>query len=109
MKIAVVKEIAPGERRVAIVPEAVGKLTAAGHEVLVHSGAGDGASLRDRAYADAGARIVEEGALYGEADVVLRVQKPAASEIAKMRSGQALIGLLQPLIDPQTAEALANA
>jgi NAD(P) transhydrogenase subunit alpha len=109
MLVAVVKEIAPGERRVAIVPEAVAKLTGAGHEVLVQSGAGDGASFPDRAYVDAGARIVDEDALYRDADVILRVQKPTTSEIARLRPGQAVIGLLQPLIDPQTADALAKA
>jgi NAD(P) transhydrogenase subunit alpha len=109
MKVAVVKEIAPGERRVAIVPEAVAKLTGAGHELLVQSGAGEGASFPDSAYVEAGARIVDEDALYRDADVILRVQKPAASEIERMRSGQAVIGLLQPLIDPQTADALARA
>jgi NAD(P) transhydrogenase subunit alpha len=109
MKVAVVKEIAPGERRVAIVPEAVAKLTGAGHELLVQSGAGEGASYPDSSYVEAGARIVDEEALYREADVILRVQKPATSDIARMRSGQAVIGLLQPLIDPQTADALAKA
>ena len=109
MLVAVVKEVAPGERRVAIVPEAVAKLTSAGHEVLIQSGAGEGASFPDSSYVDAGARIVDEDTLYRDADVVLRVQKPAASEISRMRAGQAVIGLLQPLIDPQTSEALANA
>src|SRR5688572_19200832 len=109
MLVAVVKEIAPGERRVAIVPEAVAKLTSAGHEVLVQSGAGDGASFPDSAYVDAGARIVDEDGLYRDADVILRVQKPATSEVGRLRTGQAVIGLLQPLIDPQTADALAKA
>ncbi len=109
MKVATVKETAPNERRVALVPEVIAKLTSAGHEVLIQSGAGDGASIPDSAYTEAGARIVTEDVLYQEADVVLRVQKPSADEIAKLRSGQVVIGLLQPLIDPQTAEALAKA
>ena len=83
MLVAVVKEIAPGERRVAIVPEAVGRLTAAGHQVLVEAGAGAGASFPDSAYVEAGARIVDVDTLYREADVILRVQRPAASEIAR--------------------------
>ena len=58
MKVSVVKETAPGERRVALVPEAVVKLRAAGLEVLVESGAGDGAWLTDDAYAEAGASVV---------------------------------------------------
>jgi NAD(P) transhydrogenase subunit alpha len=108
MKVGVAKETAPGERRVALVPEALGKLTAAGLEVLVETGAGAGAAFPDQAYADAGAKVVSTTELYGQSDVVLRIQKPSASEIGAMRSGQAILGLLQPLIDPQTAAALAK-
>jgi len=109
MKVATVKETAPYERRVALVPEVVGKLTGAGHEVLVQTGAGDGASIPDADYAAAGAKVVTEAALYADADVVLRVQKPTLEEVGKLRSGQVVIGLLQPLIDPQNAQALAAA
>jgi NAD(P) transhydrogenase subunit alpha len=109
MKVGVAKETAPGERRVALVPEALGKLTAAGLEILVEQGAGAGSAIPDSAYADAGATVVSAIDLYGQSDVVLRVQKPSASEVSVMRKGQALLGLLQPLIDPQTAKALADA
>ena len=108
MKVGVAKEIAPGERRVALVPEALGKLTAAGLEVLVEAGAGAGAAFPDQAYADAGATVVSTVELYGQSDVILRIQKPSESEISVMRAGQTVLGLLQPLIDPQTAAALAK-
>ena len=108
MKVGVAKETAPGERRVALVPEALGKLTSAGLEVLVESGAGAGAAIPDQAFVDAGAKVVSTTELYGQSDVVLRVQKPGESEIKALRSGQAVLGLLQPLIDPQTAAALAK-
>jgi NAD(P) transhydrogenase subunit alpha len=108
MKVGVAKETAPGERRVALVPEALGKLTAAGLEVLVEAGAGAGAAIPDQAYADAGAKVVSTSDLYGQSDVILRVQKPSESEVKALRSGQAVLGLLQPLIDPQTATALAK-
>src|SRR5260221_583047 len=108
MKVGVAKETAPGERRVALVPEALGRLTAAGLEILVESGAGAGALIPDRAYADAGATVVSSGELYGQSDVILRVQKPSESEIRIMRAGQAVIGFLSPLIDPKSAEALAK-
>ena len=108
MKVGVAKETAPGERRVALVPEAIGKLTAAGLEVLVEHGAGSGARIPDSAFAEAGASVVSTVDLYGQSDVVLRVQKPSESEIRVMRKGQAVLGLLQPLIDPQTANALAD-
>ena len=108
MKVGVARESAPGERRVALVPEALGKLTAAGLEILVEQGAGSGAAIPDSAYADAGATIVSTADLYGQSDVVLRVQKPSDSEVKVMHEGQAVLGLLQPLIDPQTAAALAK-
>jgi NAD(P) transhydrogenase subunit alpha len=108
MKVGVAKETAPGERRVALVPEALGKLTAAGLEVLVETGAGAGSAFPDQAYVDAGAKVVPSAELYSQSDVVLRVQKPSGSEIGAMRKGQAVLGLLQPLIDPQTAAALAK-
>jgi NAD(P) transhydrogenase subunit alpha len=108
MKVGVAKETAPGERRVALVPEALGRLTAAGLEILVEAGAGNGALIPDQAYVDAGARIVSSVELYAQSDVILRVQKPSESEIRVMRSGQAVVGFLAPLIDPQTAAALAK-
>jgi len=108
MKIGVAKETAPGERRVALVPEVLGKLQAAGLEVLVEQGAGAGAAIPDQAFADAGATIVSSVELYAQADAILRVAKPSDSEIKVMRAGQAVIGFLSPLIDPGTARALAT-
>ena len=107
MKVGVAKETAPGERRVALVPEALGKLKAAGLEILVEQGAGAGSSIPDAAYQAAGATIVPIDALYREADVVLRVAKPSGSEVGLLRSGQTVIGFLAPLIDPQLAQSLA--
>ncbi len=107
MKVGVAKETAPGERRVALVPEVLGKLKAAGLDILVEQGAGAGAAIPDQAYVDAGATIVSAVELYGQSDVILRIQKPSDSEVKVMRSGQAVLGLLTPLIDPKTAEALA--
>ncbi len=109
MKVGVAKETAPGERRVALVPEALGKLQAAGLEILVERDAGAGSAIPDSAYAEAGASVVSAADLYGQADAVVRVQKPSEVEIKAMRRGQALLGLLQPLIDPGTAKALAEA
>jgi NAD(P) transhydrogenase subunit alpha len=108
MKVGVAKETAPGERRVALVPEALGKLSAAGLEILVEAGAGSGALIPDQAYADAGATIVSTVELYARSDVILRVQKPSESEVKVMRSGQAVVAFLSPLIDPKSAEALAK-
>jgi len=106
MKAAVVKETAPGERRVALVPDAIAKLRPAGIEVMIERGAGDGAWLSDAAYADAGAAIVSAAELYETADVILTVTKPPAATISKLRKGQAIIGMLAPLTDPGLAAAL---
>ena len=108
MKVGVAKETAAGERRVALVPEVLGKLKAAGLEILVERGAGAGSSIPDAAYEEAGATIVSTDDLYKGADAVLRVAKPSDKEVGKLREGQALLGLLSPLIDPKTAKALAD-
>jgi NAD(P) transhydrogenase subunit alpha len=107
MKAAVIKETAPGERRVALVPEAAGRLRPAGIDVLVESGAGDGAWFSDAVYAEAGAAIVDAGELYDSADVILTVTKPSLATVAGLRAGQTVIGMLAPLIDPELAAAMA--
>lgn len=108
MKVAVIKENAPGERRVALVPEAVSRLTKAGLEVLVEAGAGDGAWFPDSAYSEAGAAIVKTTDLFKTADVILTVTRPDEAQVAMMREGQAVVGMLAPLIDPQLAAQLAS-
>jgi NAD(P) transhydrogenase subunit alpha len=98
MKLGIPAETRPNETRVAATPETVKKLTAGGkHAVLVERGAGERASIPDDEFAAAGATIVA-GALpvYAEADIVLKVRSPDAAELEHMRSGQVLIGLLQP-------------
>jgi NAD(P) transhydrogenase subunit alpha len=107
MKVAVVKEDAPGERRVALVPETVSRLTGAGLEVLVEQGAGDGAWFADSAYSEAGAAIVKAADLYAAADVILTVTRPGEDHLARLRSGQTVIGMLAPLVNPDLAERLA--
>ena len=107
MKAAVVKETAPGERRVALVPEGVTKLGRAGIEVLVERGAGEDAWLSDSLYDDAGATIVSAAELYRDADVILTVTRPSADVVRLLRPGQAVIGMLVPLIYPELAAALA--
>ena len=107
MKVGVAKETAPGERRVALVPEALGKLQAAGLEILVEADAGAGSAIPDSAFTEAGATVVPTDALYQQSDVVLRVAKPDAYEVSRLRTGQAVIGFLAPLIDPNLAKELA--
>ena len=108
MKVAVVKENTPGERRVALVPETVPKLTAVGAEVLVENGAGEAAWFPDSMYTDAGAVIVTGAELYAKADVILTVTRPDPKAIARMRAGQTVVGMLSTLIDPELARDLAE-
>src|ERR1700694_1636645 len=92
MKVGVTRETAPGERRVALVPETAGKLAAAGFEVVVEPGAGEAASFPDDTYAAAGATL---GSRW-DADAVVKVRKPDDAEAARLRDGQVLIGFLDP-------------
>ncbi len=108
MRVAVPKEITPRERRVALTPDAAAALVKGGMEILVETGAGDGAFHSDAAYEKAGARIAPDAAtLYGQADVVLKVQKPTLDEIDRMREGAVLVALLQALTSPEIVERLA--
>jgi H+-translocating NAD(P) transhydrogenase subunit alpha len=107
MKVAVVKENAPGEQRVALVPETVPRLVQAGLEVLVEAGAGDGAWFPDSAYSEAGAVIVAAEDLYATADVILMVTRPDLAQAERLRAGQAVFGMLSALIEPGLAQALA--
>jgi NAD(P) transhydrogenase subunit alpha len=107
MKVAVVKETGPAERRVALVPEAVAKLRSAGHEILVQTGAGAGAFLPDESYSEAGASVVPADQL-AEADAVLMVGKPDGTQVSRLRPGQAVLGMFAPLTDHELAERLAG-
>jgi NAD(P) transhydrogenase subunit alpha len=108
MKVAVPRETAPGERRVALTPDAAAALAKSGLEVLVEAGAGEGAFHGDAAFERSGARVVAEaGALYGQADVVLKVQKPTLDEVDRMREGTVLVALLQALTSPELVRRLA--
>ena len=110
MKIAVPRESAPGETRVALTPQAAGQLAGDGVEVLIQAGAGDGSFLSDEAYREAGATIVPDApALYGQADMVLRVGRPTDEEISFLKPGTVLIGTLGTLANPQLAQRLAKA
>ena len=105
--VGVPKETAPGEHRVALVPEVVARLTKDGLGVAVEAGAGAHAYHSDDAYREVGADIVDRAAALG-ADLVAKVQPPSDDEIARLRSGAAYIGFLAPLDQPEVAEKLAT-
>ena len=108
MRVGVAKETAAGERRVALVPEAVEKLRAADVSVLVERGAGAEAWFPDIDYAEAGAKIVTGPALYSQSDVLLRIHRPAPAEMKLLRPNQVVIGMLAPLLDPAAMAELAR-
>ena len=109
MRIGVPKETAPGERRVALVPESVKKLIQAGYDVSIEAGAGETAGYPDAAYRDAGAAAETDSAsLLGSADLVLKVGAPTAAEVSSMRQGAIYLGSLMPLRNPEVAQALAQ-
>lgn len=108
MRIAVPKEVVPDERRVALIPDALGPLTKLGLEVLVESGAGAGAFFSDADYQKAGARIVPAVAqLLGEADIVVKIHKPTDADVGALREGAVLIAFLYPLNNPDLVRQLA--
>ncbi|WP_132985307.1 NAD(P) transhydrogenase subunit alpha [Luteimonas terricola] len=109
VSIGVVRESAPGERRVALTPETCRKLVAAGATVAVERGLGALAHFPDEAYATAGATLVDDAsAALSGADLVLCVQAPAPDVLATLREGAAIIGQLQPEGDPARAEAIRS-
>ena len=107
MHIGVPLETAAGEARVAVTPETAKKLSAQGHTVQVQSGAGLAASVTDQAYAAAGAQITDRAGALG-ADLVLKVRSPDAAELALMKPGATLVGMLNPF-DAAGLAALAGA
>jgi len=113
MRIGVPKETAPGERRVALVPESCKKLKQAGYEIAVEAGAGMTAGYADDAYREVGAALeADPAALLGAADVALKVGPPstdaARDEVAWLRSGAIYLGSLMPLRHLRAVQALAG-
>jgi len=105
MIVGVPKESAPGERRVALVPELVARLTKAGLGVIVESGAGAAAGFLDSSYIDVGARVESE--VFDRADILLKVQPPTIVEVEKMKADAVLISFLQPYTSTAEIQALA--
>jgi H+-translocating NAD(P) transhydrogenase subunit alpha len=108
VQIGVPTETAAGERRVALVPEVVGKLKGQGLDVVVERGAGAGALIPDEQYEQAEARMVDDAGAVFESDVVVKVAPPSAEEIERLHSDGVLIGFLQPLTAGETIRAIAQ-
>ncbi len=107
--IAVMRETAPGERRVAATPETCRKFVALGAQVRVQRGAGLSAGFTDDAYGGAGAQLVDaDAAALAAADIVLCVQPPAPAVLAQLKPGAALVGMLAPQADQARGEAITS-
>jgi proton-translocating NAD(P)+ transhydrogenase subunit alpha len=106
MKVGIPRETGVGERRVALVPDGAKRLVEAGVEVLVEQDAGAEAGFLDPEYSAAGARIATD--VFGEADVICKVQCPSQEEVGRLRDGQTLVAFLQPLTSPELVQSLAG-
>ena len=104
MKIGVVRETTPGERRVALVPETASRLVKGGNEVVVERAAGEASSFPDRMYTEAGATIGDAWS----AELILKVAKPTDEEVGRLREGAVLIAFLQPLTNHALVRELAR-
>lgn len=105
MRIGVPRESRPGETRVAATPKTVEQIRALGYAVFVESGAGDASSFDDAAYVRAGADVIDHAVW--NADVLLKINAPSESEIARLRHGQVVISLIAPALNPELVERLA--
>ncbi len=106
--IGVPREVFPGEKRVATVPEVVEKLIKQGFRVAVEAGAGDAAQINDDAYRAAGAELVaDRNALWATADIVFKVRAPNADEVGLLRAGQTLVSFIWPAQNPDLMQQLA--
>src|SRR2546427_285024 len=104
MRIGVVRETTPGERRVSLVPDTVGRLAKSGNEVVIDRGAGQASSFPDTLYTDAGATIGDPWS----ADLVVKVARPSDDELGRLREGTVLIAFLQPLVNHSLVRELAR-
>jgi H+-translocating NAD(P) transhydrogenase subunit alpha len=109
VKVGIPREVAEGERRVGLVPETVGRLVKDGFEVVVETGAGRDYNL-DENYEEAGASIAGNAEdVYGEADIVIKVQKPTEEEVGHLREGQVLVCFINGPQEPELVDMLAKA
>jgi H+-translocating NAD(P) transhydrogenase subunit alpha len=109
VKIAVLREHAPGENRVAAVPETVKKFSALGATIAVENGAGSGASIADSAFSDVGATVADRATIIADADIMLSVQGPEPASLAGAKAGAWLVAGLNPFAERARVDAYAGA
>src|ERR687886_1405124 len=108
MKVGVAKEIKPDEYRVALAPAGARELVQRGHDVAVETGAGEGSSFADAAYAAAGAQIVSVDEVWAESELLLKVKEPIRVEYARLREGLVLFTYLHIAADEPLTRALVE-
>jgi len=114
LKVGILSESSPGERRVAMVPGAVSVFNKAGAELILESGAGVAAGFPDAEYAEKGVRLADRAEVFASADVILQVRSPGANpeageaDLVRFRRGQVVIGFGEPLTSVEAARALAD-
>src|SRR5690606_42101451 len=110
MKIAVPLEVDKAEPRVAATPETVKKLAGLGATVVVQSGAGAGSRILDEDYVAAGAEVLKTAAaVYKDADIVLKVRRPAEAELKHMKPGALVVAIMDPYGREAAVQAIADA
>ncbi len=113
MVLGVVKETFPGEKRVSVIPQVISSFKKMGLDVIVESGAGEGAYISDKDYEEAGAKIVSRDELLKSSDIITYVKAPGADknnivDIDIMRKGTVVIGMTEPLANPEVAKIFAE-
>ena len=113
MVLGVVKETFPGEKRVSVIPQVISSFKKMGLDVIVESGAGEGAYISDKDYEEAGAKIVSKDELLKSSDIITYVKAPGADknnivDIDSMRKGTVVIGMTEPLANPEVAKIFAE-
>ncbi|MDF7809019.1 Re/Si-specific NAD(P)(+) transhydrogenase subunit alpha [Pontiellaceae bacterium B12219] len=108
MLVGVLKEVLPGEKRVALIPSTVSVLKKAGLEVAVEQGAGTGAFISDEAYVQAGARVVPADEIFQSSEILFKVRPPEASEVDRMKEGTTLICLMDAFFRADLMQQLAE-
>ena len=109
MQIGVLKETHPGENRVALIPDTVKKLVKLGADITVESALGQGSGFADEEYAEAGAAVSSDrNGMLGQSDIILRIRKPEADEVGKLKQGCIHISYLDPFNEGELVDALAR-
>ncbi|MDE0154572.1 MAG: Re/Si-specific NAD(P)(+) transhydrogenase subunit alpha [Gammaproteobacteria bacterium] len=109
MQIGVLKETHPGENRVALIPDTVKKLVKLGADITVESALGQGSGFADEEYAEAGAAVSSDrNGMLGQSDIILRIRKPEADEVGRIKQGCIHISYLDPFNEGELVDALAQ-